>query len=206
MVKSLNSSDEGYGLQNPTARGSMNYNSSETRTCGVAFSGTTYWYDSTNSQVLSEYNHKFDGSIAGAYDYVYIYDPNLSNYAPDIIHAESRSVYRNNGYTIAYYVNNYVNTLKDLGAPNSITGRLLAYEEAYALGCRKYDEPCLSTTPSWLLYTNFYLGSARNAYPALISLGHNRDYYINNNYGVTTSSGETGVRPVIVVPTNEMPS
>ena len=120
-------------------------------------------------------------------------------------YCDSNNIYITDINTNEQY-NNYVNTLKDLGAPNSITGRLLAYEEAYALGCRKYDEPCLSTTPSWLLYTNFYLGSARNSYLALISLGYNRDYYINNNYGVTTSSGETGVRPVIVVPTNEMPS
>ena len=58
----------------------------------------------------------------------------MSSIAPQ--HGISSDPFRtaqDNGYTIAYYVEEYVNRLKDIGAPSNITGRLLTYDEAETL-------------------------------------------------------------------------
>ena len=58
----------------------------------------------------------------------------MSSVAPEYgIYSNPWRAAQDNGYTIAYYVEGYVNRLKSLGAPNNITGRLLTYEEANSL-------------------------------------------------------------------------
>ena len=103
------------------------------------------------------------------------YDSNGYGYAQD------------NGYTIAYYVENYVGTLKGLGAPNTITGRLLSYEEASSLsGTIKGNG-------------SYWLGSG--AFGS--SVWHDSYAGINNGSRCWYDSN-FGVRPVIEIPTNEI--
>ena len=108
---------------------------------------------------------------------------------------------QNNGYTISYYVENYINTLKGLGAPSSISGRLLSAEEAISLGCNMEGSPfhscVLASTPSWLYSTGYWLGSA---FDDILP------FYINSNGRIVNNDvhfdEQTGVRPVIEIPTS----
>ena len=93
---------------------------------------------------------------------------------------------QDNGYTIAYYVEGYVNRLKSLGAPNNITGRLLTYEEANSLS---------STIRGTFSY---WLGSASSQnFVRGVNGGSMSSYYFWNDINF-------GVRPVIVVSTSEI--
>lgn len=108
----------------------------------------------------------------------------MSSTAPAYTYASTLGYAQDNGYTISYYVEGYINKLKSLGAPSTITGRLLTYEEANSLS---------STIKGTFSY---WLGSASRSYDIGLvyggSLG-NRSFW----FGVYDD-----VRPVIVVPTN----
>ena len=113
----------------------------------------------------------------------------MSNIAPSYgTYTSSGSTWRaaqDNGYTIAYYVEEYVNTLKGLGAPNNIEGRLLSYEEATSL-------------PSAIKgYWSYWLGSAiHNSRVRYVGGGYlSSNVWLDNN---------VGVRPVIIVSTSDI--
>ena len=69
-IKTITASDEGYGLQNSTAKGHNVGGSypSTTRVGGIPFASSAYWYDAANNRVLDEYNHKFDGTSPQEYE------------------------------------------------------------------------------------------------------------------------------------------
>ena len=91
-----------------------------------------------------------------------------------------------NGYTIAYYVEGYVNTLKQLGAPSSITGELLNVGTNVSASIRGTG--------------SYWRGNAdnRDSIQSILRGGGSvPSFYSNDNFGV---------RPVIVVPTSSMPN
>ena len=165
----------GYGLQSADAKGS----GTETSFKGtVAFSGINYWNISGSSYPKSVYSASYrdkDGT-----------------YNNDKTHIDSGSA---DGYSVAYYVENYVKKLKQSGMPGNTIGRLLTLDEAVSLGCTTYS--CTSA-PAWVSETSYWLGTAynyRNVYRI------RRDSNLLDS-GIRYDSGDyNGVRPVIEIPT-----
>ncbi len=198
FTKALSPSDSGYGLQNENAKGKYG----ATDYIGiVAFAGKGYWDNAESrcngttcgvtgaSGLKNEYaNASNEAGKTGTYSstWPYVYDINMSSVAPTYIYNNPWGYSQGNGYTIAYYVEGYVNTLKSLLAPNNITGRLLTYEEASALSN--------TMKGNW----SYWLGSA-----------HNRSTVKAVNVGSLSGNNlwndqTNGVRPVIVIPTSSM--
>ena len=140
-LKSLGLSDEGYGLQKETSRG---FDSSTSYHEGiVAFSGKGYWDSAecvSNGRsgstcsgaggLLSPYNNVAN-DIGKTWPYVepypYVYESAMSSVAPQYTRYNSFSGYaQDNGYTIAYYVEFYVNKIKEMSGTQAINGRLLS--------------------------------------------------------------------------------
>ncbi len=201
FVDTYTSSNSGYGLQNSNTI--KTYNS---RNGIVAFSGNGYW-DNSNCSIdrgdanetlcsataglKSEYANS--SNIAGSTTYVttypYVYKSNMSSTAPQYTtYDDPWRAAQNNGYTIIYYVEEYINTLKGLGAPSTIVGRLLSYEEATSL-----SNDILGTNLS------YWLGSAKS---------DREIWYVDSSSGKKFFSSlcwqnyNNGVRPVIEVPTS----
>jgi len=199
-TKTLTTSDTGYGLQSETAKGY--YSGCTDYTGVVAFSGKGYW-DNANcvsdgsgsstcsgtAGLKSEYANAANAAgKTGTYStpYPYVYNSSMSSVAPAYTYGNPYGYAQDNGYTIAYYVEGYVNRLKSLGAPNNITGRLLTYEEANSLS---------STIRGTFSY---WLGSASNQYSVRRVRGgsvSSHTFWLGDN---------NGVRPVIVVSTSEI--
>ena len=172
----ISTSASGYGLQSADAKGFVPSSSSVIAT--VPFSGSStsngYWYDATSSNgIKAQYGTSYNAS--NIYDRVYSTAPNYSV-----------AFYNNAGnanYSIAYYVEEYVNRLGIEG-----TGRLLTYTEANAM-----------TQTQRTNGASYWLGSARNYYNVwLVFSGGTLDYY---GFSVVNSGG---VRPVIVVSTSDI--
>ncbi len=204
FTKTLSSSDIGYGLQSENAK--SYYAGGTDRTGVVAFSGKGYW-DNANcvwsgsgssstclgtAGLKNEYtNSSNTAGKTGQYEtpYPYVYNSAMS------ATVSSYTAYNNpwraaqdNGYTIAYYVEIYVGTLKSLGTPNTITGRLLTYEEASSLSS--------TIKGTW----SYWLGSADSSSHVRNVTGgsaENDALWRNNS---------SGVRPVIEVPTSSIPN
>ncbi len=193
------SNTEGYGLQSETAKGS--YSGATSYIGIVAFSGKGYWDNaeykcngtscsSTGTGGLkSEYanSSNAEGTTSYTSPYPYVYRSNIGNdVEPQYAYASPWGYAQDNGYTIAYYVEHYVGTLKGLGAPNTITGRLLSYEEVISLSG--------TIKGNW----SYWLGSgASNSILWFVNRGSIGSAYswIDNNIGV---------RPVIEIPTSEL--
>ena len=122
--------------------------------------------------------------------YPYVYNSTMSSTAPSYgTYTSGSNTWRaaqDNGYTVAYYVEEYVNTLKGLGAPNNIEGRLLTYEEANTLSG--------TVKGNW----SYWLGSVSNYYGVRHVYGGS---IINSSFWIDSY---IGVRPVIVVSTSEV--
>ncbi len=201
-TKTLSSNDAGYGLQNENAKGS--YSGGTDRTGVVAFSGQAYWDgDECISTNKGSINCPGTGGLKAAYanssnpegktgtyslPCPNAYNSSLSNIAPSYTISGASYYAQNNGYTIAYYVEEYVRTLKNLGAPNTITGGLLTYGDVNLL-----STAIRFSTSYWYGYVG--------------------DYY--SVYGISSgeSSGimpfaarERGVRPIIIIQTSDMPN
>ncbi len=202
-TKTLTSSDTGYGLQNENAKGYYGTSATD-RTGVVAFSGKGYWdnYDcawsgsGTSTRctgikgLKSEYvNASNEAGKTENYSspYPYVYNNSMSTVAPSYGAYTSsegtlRAVY-DNGYTIAYYVEEYVNTIKRIGSINNITGRLLTREEVTSLSS--------TIKGNW----SYWLGSASKTTHV------HRIYAGNYNTSGASMGSGAGVRPVIVVNT-----
>ena len=200
LNKTLASSDAGYGLQNSTAKGYIS--GSIVQFIGVVpFSGTNYWDDSvcqytgtswgcTGTEGLkSEYaNSGNPVGKTGTYvsPYPYVYNSSMSNIAPLLDYTEGYGLAQNNGYTIAYYVEEYINRLGING-----TGRLLTYEE----------EQSLASSNNGIVFngTSYWLGSAYHRRYVWNVTSDGSVGRINFAYG-----SNFGVRPVIVVNTSDI--
>ena len=181
------SNTPGYGLQSDIATAYVD-GADGTHKGTVAFSDDSYWDDGNG--LVSPYNA--NGASYDGNPYPYVYDSNSTIY--QYINGE----------------NGYVNRLKAMGAPSTITGRLLTYEEADAVkevGRVDIDEWTYTTiifngSSYWLgsaqLSDNFHLWSVESGFTN-DSTG-DYDFTINNYY----EYGSYGVRPVIEIPTSEL--
>lgn len=198
LNKTLSSSDTGYGLQSSTAKG---YVDEDEQYIGVVpFSGTNYWDDSVCQHTGTSYGctgteglkseYANSGNPVGktglyASPGPYVYNSSMSNIAPSLNYTEGYGLAQNNGYTIAYYVEEYINTLGING-----TGRLLTYEEEQSLE---------SSNSSIIFNGTYWLGSARHlsAVWCVGSGGHVGSIgFAGGDYA--------GVRPVIVISTSDI--
>ena len=210
LNKTMNANNtSGYGLQSSSAKG---YVDGDTQFIGVVpFSGTNYWHNYVRPEANKIENHSFNtlvytpqntnmsiqemsiwgGDIYSRYgtytNYANnIYDRAYSSIAPSLNYNNGYGVAQYNGYTIAYYVEEYINRLGIEG-----TGRLLTYEEGQSLESSN-SSIVFNGTTFWLGSANFdndvwsvYSGGALN--------------YSNFNY-----DNDIGVRPVIVVSTSDI--
>ena len=174
----ISSEDENYGLQNELAIGAKAGLTDYYGT--VAFSGAKYWSDSQSAN---------------------IYDSSRSTTAPVYDYSNTGGTAQDNGYTIAYYVEQYVTRLKAMNAPDTITGRLLLGSEAESLGCMS-EWMCDETYP-WVYGTSYWLGSFDQwvgpTYVGFIATNKQFDYNLHKK------DNQYGVRPVIVIQTSDMP-
>ena len=172
-------STPGYGLQSVDAVGY--YNSQNYST--VAFSQTNYWNDENG--LISPYNA--NGASYDGNPYPFVYNSALTT-APDF----ENDGFNTTGYSIAYYVEEYVTALKGMGAPAGITGRLLTYEEADAAKTIEDNGTSIIFDGQY-----YWLGSA---------VGSDVwNVYDSNfdNYGCYLYD-HNGVRPVIEIPTSAL--
>lgn len=138
----------------------------------------TIYYDTSSQNWFLKFKNRSDDSIA----YPYVYDSNS---------------------TIYQYISGdggYVDRLKEMGAPSTITGRLLTYEEAnnskdigkVIVDEYNYSSIIFNVQSSWL-------GSActdRHIYVAMYHQGIASETFEADYVG--------GVRPVIEIPTSEI--
>ena len=232
LNKTMNSNNTvGYGLQSSSAKGFVD---GDTQYIGVApFSGTNYWHDYNASSVSND-NDKYNsntleyipkkfkmniqevtsGGPVGPTGDIYsrygtyengannIYDVAYSTTAPSINYEDF--IANENDYSIAYYVEEYINTLGING-----TGRLLTFEEAVNLGCNSggncastdiYEIGVTGTAPTWVYSSTYWLGSADDdSYVWIVdSVG---ELYDSSSFDTVNY---IGVRPVIVVSTSDI--
>ena len=154
------------------------------------FSSDYYWMDNGPRKLKDQYSNNGAYSHSNENDmffdsngqvYPYVYDSNSEIYS--YINGE----------------NGYLDYLKSLGAPSSITGRLMTIDEALISGCvlnESGNNPCTG----WITETQFYLGSAISG-SASLEISNSA---INRTYTVLGSSSNinAGVRPVIEVETS----
>ena len=172
----ISTSASGYGLQSADAKG---YTGTYPSVGVVPFSGTSnnygYW-DPSGSGITVKYG-TYTNYANNVYDTDYITAPNYS--------VAFNNNAGNANYSIAYYVEEYTNTLGIEG-----TGRLLTYTEANAMTQTQRTNDAF-----------YWLGSARDS-GYVRSVGPGGGLVNYSFYG--TSSG--GVRPVIVVNTSDIQS
>ncbi|MDO4996520.1 MAG: InlB B-repeat-containing protein [Bacilli bacterium] len=172
--RNIQPTEEGYGIQNSTAKG---VNSELTSRIGtVAFSRLTYWLDEEiiNSAYYDETNTP------------QVYD-------------ETYNASTGNNYSIAYHVINYNNYLKGLGF-NTIKARLLSLQEMLDVGCTINSCSDVATNKQFIYSTSYWLQTLSTTertkvYQIISSTKECRPFVHTYNYGV-------GVRPVIEVDTD----
>ena len=186
LIGQIQPSSAGYGLQSvDSLAGYTNENSNG----NVAFSYASYW-DDDEGELISPYNangvsYFGEGDrLPYVYDNTYVTEPDFEN-----------DGWNTEGYSIAYYVELYKSKLIEMGAPSTITGRLLSWEEVY-------DASSLEDNGMSVLYDfqSFWIGSVYN--PGGVMSIHtdgsgNGESNCENDYWF-------GVRPVIEIPTSEL--
>jgi len=165
VLTPVSTSDPKYGLQGATSVSTNNIVGSS-----VIFSNSAYWKGNVGTgktypgtAELDPYSWEDDEIYSTPYPYVY----------------DSNSLL----YT---YIQGYVSKLKEMGAPNSITGRALKYQEVPG------ESDIIKGTFFWAGYST----DSRQ-----IGIINQRGRYTTNYYDLT---GYSGVRPVIEVPTSSI--
>ena len=188
LTGQIQPNDEGYGLQSEEVVGYSILNDWKGT---VAFSTTNYWFN--DDELISPYNKNntiYYDSDEDNYKllsndnvvYPYVYDENSSVYS-----------YISGG-------DGYINTLISMGAPETITGRLLSYEEAYENQSVLYNNKSIifNDQSYWLGSTsnnNRLIGVIRDGYINFGDIGFGSEYYRTESYGV---------RPVIEIYTKDI--
>ena len=198
-IKTITKDDSKYGLQSSDAKG---YIGKEIEAVGVVgFSGDTYWLK--------------NGKLKSNYKANNVYDSSLSKTAMDT--TDNHLEVKNKKYTIAYFVEEYVNKLKTL-TDSSVKGRLLLVSELKKLGCKVTLEEqggrC-DDAPDWLFTSSYWLGSYAGGSDRIGYFIANIEYKANEVHNPDEEEDETniyfegdyfdaryfGVRPVIIVKT-----
>ena len=165
----IQTSETGYGLQSADATGYIPGSSSWKGT--VAFSSTNYW-DDGNGTLLSPYNA--NGARYAENFYPNVYDTNSNIY---------QYISGNGGY---------VDKLKEMGAPSTITGRLITFQESLATSDIKDNGSSII-----LSHGSYWTGSASDR----VGLWCNE---VDVNKGRYANNDLYGVRPVIEIPTSDL--
>ena len=191
VVGQVQPSDLGYGLQSVNATGAYANDISSSGNIGFSSrpdSTDSYWDD---GYIVSPYNA--NGASYDGNPYPYVYN-NAYNTAPDF----TNDGFNTSGYSIAYYVELYRTKLIEMGAPSTIIGRLLSYEEA--------DEYKTLTDNGISIifdkHQDYWLGSAYG--PNWNQAWHiysDNTTFLENDYDYENFFG---VRPVIEIPTSEI--
>jgi len=181
----ISPSTPGYGLQSVDAIG---YSGAGSYYSTLAFSSTNYW-DDGNGTLLSPYNA--NGASYDGNPKPFVYNSSLTT-APNF----ENDGWNTPGYSIAYYVEQYKTKLIEMGAPSTITGRLLSYEEAD-------NAQSIEDNGTSIIFDgrqSYWLGSAGDGLSVWYVRGGDSDF------GSTDSSDDRdyGVRPVIEIPTSEI--
>ena len=190
------STEEGYGMQNETAKAGLMDDSHWIGT--VPFSGKAYWVDENNN-LLSKY-----GTQEANYPWKNnnIYDSTYQEEMPELSFNSNGFGYiaeeNYNNYSVAKYVEEYITKLKEIGAPSDITGRLLTYNEVSTLGCDSNNYSC-ENAPTWVYETSYWLGSAVDD-DRVWGVGSNGRFGSDRFY----NGSSIGVRPVVVVSTSDI--
>lgn len=192
--KTLSFIDNGYGLQSELSKGSASLSENNQYIGLVPFSGINYWdnqvckYVGSSQECSGTTGLKNEYTIGGAsYNgnpYPYVYKRNDTNVLPLLNYTNGYGIAQNNGYTISYYLEYYINRLGTNGH-----ARLLTYEEAREIS---------DLNNLIILGTSFWLGSVKNK--RSVWFVHNGSFY--NNY--FAEDKYSGVRPVIEISTSDI--
>ena len=160
------------GVQNSLALGANEDSSTKVNNyypATVAFSDTNYWSDGSN--LKSKYGSDWNTNN--------IYDTDYNEASGD-------------NYSVAYYVENYKNTLESYGLTVN-DARLLTYSESIdeSIGCDGDNRKCPT---GFITNTSFWLGSANGNSNVWLVISGGVFYYFD--FG---SNSFYGVRPVIVI-------
>jgi len=177
--------EPGYGLQSVDMVG---YNNGKDEG-KIKFSDTNYWMDGTT--IKEKYNSE---------DLLYLYKQNPSNdywwrlkYKSDNSQGNTY-VYDENSIIYDYISGpeGYVRKLIDMGAPGSITGRLISIEEIKKLGCED-EEEC---PYDFIFGRPYWTGSAYS---------HKGIYGVNGSISMLSEYNYPDcVRPIIEIPTESL--
>ena len=183
------SNTPGYGLQSDTATAYVDGDG--TYKGSIKFSDRVYW-EGYLDENLEEFGIKSPYNANGAsYDgnpYPYVYDSNSTIY--EYINGE----------------NGYVNRLKSMGAPSTITGRLLTYEEADAAQYI-YDGVDEDENQISIIFDgrqSYWLGSSCSYSNSVWIVESNYSEFSWYDYDSDNGDVYYGVRPVIEIPTSEL--
>ena len=182
---------QGYGLQSVNAI-SYNWNTDEWKGM-VAFSSTNYWDDGNG--LISPYNANgasySESPYPKVYNDTYTTEPDFSSECD-----YSTNCYYTSGYSIAYYVEQYKTRLIEMGAPSTITGRLLSYEEANSVQSIEDNGTSIIFDGS----QSYWLGSAGSGI-SVWSVNTGGDFSGLFTYD---ADNDFGVRPVIEILTSDI--
>ena len=194
-VMSIPTDTPGYGLQSVDAIGGYG---KQVGAGSIAFSDDNYWseYDYDLGEYILNSKYATNGASFDGNPYPYVYDEN------------------SNIYPYISGENGYVAKLIEMGAPSTITGRLISYEEAEAAqdiydGVDIYeDEYYHSETPLSIITDakiDYWFGSAYDDY--IFDIIYCDPSFYTAIYDCETTcngSGGGGIRPVIEIPTSAL--
>ena len=173
------------------------YTDNEENYKAAYFSNSPYWMNTTTNPESLKTEYSNGGKYRFDSNHYRFEDQNNNQVYPYVFDSNS---------TIYDYINGtngYVSYLKTLGAPSTITGRVLKYEEALLSGC-SFDSYGNSTCTGWIKETAFYLGS-------VVSIYANSTWEISGGQlirtGTILGNGDSitaGVRPVIEIFTEDI--
>ena len=184
----IQSNAEGYGLQSDTARGIID-GSDWTGIATVSFSSSTYWMPYPPLSILEAYSE--NGAI--------YYDQNTGSFKHTADDTTARAYVFDSNSDIYQYINGndgYVEKLKTMGAPSTITGRLLKFSEAdsvkevtdggQSIIFTGYQSYWLGTSPGYSIVDFIFAG--------------------NSNFSASGSqvNSMNGIRPVIEINTSDI--
>ena len=156
----------------------------------VAFSGDNYWMDTTTTPNTLKTNYSNNNIYSYDSTNLKFVDTNNTRVYPDIYDSTITASSGTN-YSVAYYVDMYVNNLKDKGFTGVNSGRILTYAEVDTGGLAEYYRTS---------YEKYWLGSADfSTYVRAVyssgAINMNSDYAYTDAYGV---------RPVIYISTSDI--
>lgn len=182
MINEVSSSTLGYGTQDANSKGW----SQEGR---LNYKGTIAFLESALETRIYYWieSDTLKSAYGNSYP-AYVYDSNSDPYN---------------------YVENYIDYLKEQGAPSSIAGRLPSLDDLSPFGCEydtseEFGTPCQNTTPPWIYSSSYWLGDAyHDEYDEYIfSLGFDQpeDEWVPGLWQTNSYLNDiAGVRPVVVI-------